>query len=369
MRRLGSQVWGIAALPLLGACAAQPGDREAPGDVTQVEIPCEEGEGDGLCAPIGGQSGTEGGGETACDESRTRNPPLGEVLEPLGRSLQDLALSIGAPVTPGRWLATAAPSELSFELGPIVSALETSVYGMGYLCGWELDVQSVTLRTSDGAIDTQLPAVLRRPDFNYPYTVVMDVALGALPQVYLGPAVWSLDEPWMQQWVDAYRLAPRDPGALALVIAVELAGPSPAVRAAAFESGAVLGVWSSDAYELPPGPPLTFTPSEPLAVACDGAAEFQSDTLEYTSFPSAAAALEGMVGTWARCLDNATAEHVGLRILPDGSWQHVVLESGALVARSGFGHEGFVRLTRACSRSTCSRWCASKATAATSTIG
>jgi len=276
----------------------------------------------------------------ACDRVEERTLAFDEVLTPSALSLNGLAARIGTTVTPGRWLAADGSSELTFELGPLSSAREVSTQTKdGFVCSREIELQSVTIRTSDGGIDVQVPARIRQGD---PDALELKVTLPALPEAYLASAVWPPDVKWARVWAAAYDLAPQDGSSPSLVVSFNFDGPSPGVRAAAFEGGDVIGAWDTDARAAPPGPPVPYTPSPPLTSACVGAEAFQGETVEKPSFPTAAAALGALTGTWARCLDHATSDHVGLRILPDGSWQQLGLESGELVARSGFGHEGFL---------------------------
>lgn len=124
------------------------------------------------------------------------------------------------------------------------------------------------------------------------------------------------------------------------------------VDVALFEGEDVFGYWSSDpATQIPPPlppEPVLYAPPALLADSCALAADFEFfGAVRYSAFESEAAAREGITGTWARCTDYASSEHVALQIHEDGSWNHVVLEGGKLVERRGFGHEGHLWLSDA----------------------
>lgn len=297
----------------------------------------------------GGQSGTEGDSLVRCLEDEPRQAAFDRRLEPLGQSLSDLAATIGTTQTPGRWLATGA-APLSFELGPILSAQEVVWHDdRGSVCNWRLDVQSVTLRSPQDTFVLEAPAsIIPGAPGNQPGVVRVEVSLAGLPEVYLAPAPWAPDATFAESWrtkAALERFGPTLGFPHSLVIYFDFQEGSQAlVRAYAFADDRVIGVWDSDELAIPPGPPLTFTPSVQLAGDCVGAEPFQGEALEYTPFSSATEALEGMTGTWTRCLDHEASEHVGLRVLPDGSWQELSLDSGELVARRGFGHEGYLHL-------------------------
>ncbi|HKO91672.1 MAG TPA: hypothetical protein VJU61_10990 [Polyangiaceae bacterium] len=322
----------LAALPL-GACEPDA-LRGAP----------VEGEGAGSIARRGGQSGTEGGGDIACDETPPRDVTPDEVLPFFGRSLNDLAATLAgvtAPGLPGVWFSTGTRAELSVVIPAGTAARQlSSVARDGWICASLLEIEALEVRSSDGVIVARMPARVRAPGS----VLLLDATLPPLPDGYLGQAAWAgyaSIPPLLADFAD-----PAPSGAApTLRVAIEQGFAPPYTQAGVFHGQDISGFWTTQPMGLPFGPPTPYTPSAPLAAECAGADVFADERRAYTPFSDAAAALQGIAGTWLRCRDNAASAHAGLEILPDGSWHHFELEGGELVARFGFEHEGFVEVS------------------------
>lgn len=278
----------------------------------------------------GGQSGTEGGGTYEC-------PPLteGRMLaldeEPAYFELtpRQLAETLGARRLAGRWLATEL-TELSIQLD---AAGGVRALGSGVCSGADA---SVRVRTSDGTLDTTVLARIHRGTPPSEYT--LDAELPGLPESVLA-AAYPADVSGVRTLLGE----PRITKGAALHVSLNLGHALQ--YAIVYDEAAPRGVWQPDPLRVPLGAPQELTPDSLFSQACAGAEELEDSFGEHTPFPSADAAQAGVAKVWVRCRDGLPASHEGILISPDGSWRHLDLEAGELVARSGFGDEGRVLLT------------------------
>jgi hypothetical protein len=257
--------------------------------------------------------------------------PPDKVLTRFGQSPKEVVESVDALELPGLWLTTGTGTQLSVEVSDLVDAGTVA-------CGAVLHVDvNVTVRTADGVIEATSGVLAKHPGGR-----VLHVPLPDLAEDHRGRVNWGTYPEFPN---GLFGSDPVNTDTPVLEVAFDYQDDP---FAAVIHEGRVLGAWARNRWDLPSGPPVDYTPPPELTTACDGAERFlpaQSGSVQYTSYPSADAAKAGIAGAWARCRDDAPSNHVGIQILPDGSWRRLALENGELVARSGFEEEGTLRLT------------------------
>lgn len=308
---------------LLALLTAGCTDRDYP-NATQVV--------DGDPEVAGGQSGTEGGGTYACGaRSVARNVAPDEAVGWLEFTPRQLARALATAPLAGRWLATER-AELSIELDPAQGVRTLSVPSHPDGDCSEVEA-SLVVKTSDGALDLVVPASIWRDYAGF----TLDAALPALPTALRGPA-------YPPDVAHVSRLLGEVPALHGPALRLSLSIGDGLQQAVVYDEAGPRGVWQRDPLQLPLGAPTQFTPDPLFTASCTGADALQADFGHHTSFASSSAALSGVAQVWARCRDGMPVSHEGIEISADGSWRHFDLEAGELVARSGFGHEGYVQL-------------------------
>lgn len=281
---------------------------------------------------LGGQSGTEDGGSYACGvPTVARSVAMDEVLRWFEFTPRQLAQELAMARLGGRWLA-AQRAELSIELDAAQGVRTLSLPGHPDGNCSEVEA-SLIVKTSDGALDAVVPARIWPDRTGF----TLDAALPALPSVLLGPA-YPPDVTHVRGLLGEMPVLPGPALRVSLTIGAGMQ------QAIVYDAVGPRGVWLRDPLGLPPGSPTPFTADPLFTGSCAGAEERLGDFGHHTPFESSSAALAGVAKVWARCLDGMPASHAGIEISPDGSWRHFDLEAGELVARSGFGHEGYVKL-------------------------
>jgi hypothetical protein len=105
-----------------------------------------------------------------------------------------------------------------------------------------------------------------------------------------------------------------------------------------------VGLWSSQALEVPRRREPQYDLPAELASACAPARDFANAPDQLTVFPSAEAARAARVGTWIRCRAFGGPAHEGIRIAADGTWSYLRYENGAFVASPGLRRAGTLQV-------------------------
>jgi hypothetical protein len=290
----------------------------------------------------GGQSGTEGHGSQGCREDEPVDVPLDETLAELATSpLEVLAQLEKTPDMPGVWFDSGRSSSLSLRaVGDAAARVVTSSEegGLGTLCSYRLEIKTQLRVTShDGILDQEVSATVQAS----PGLHTVRAQLSELDaESWLPPAGWQ-----DQSVTQLSTFLGSAPGlVLGGIFGVE---ERERLKLLVEHDGALVAFWSDGRLPspLPAGNPVLHVPEPELAESCGGAEPLSMPTeLLYTPYSNLDAALEGLAGAYARCVDTKEGDHVGLQIHPDGSWNQLVLVDGALLPRFGFGREGYVQL-------------------------
>jgi len=244
----------------------------------------------------------------------------------------------GERTTSGYWIATGEPVDLTWSITSLVTARRHSTTGIegGCYSTHELDVD-LSLRTSDGIIDEQSVATV---DLGYIATAGFLTTPVTVPESHRGEPMWPPDGQSAKGILaDVAQPKPDEP---TFRTRLWLDGTESPPALGVLDGDNVIGVWL-DTYD-PWGPPDDFVAGDEFADACVGAEDFRGSEWEYTPFESTEEVMDAVAGVWVRCLDNLAPGPAGIRIQPDGSWSHVVLEDGELVEQRGFEHEGYLWL-------------------------
>ncbi len=296
----------------------------------------------------GGQSGTEGHGSEGCTADEPVDVPLDQTLAELSTSPREVLAQLEkTPDMPGVWFDSGRSSSLTLTaVGDPTARVLTSRAsdprisdGSGRVCSYQLEIETqLRVTSSDGILDQEVSATVRASAGFYTVRAQLSE---------MDAKSWLAPADWQDQSVTALSaFVGTAPGLVLAGIFGDEARER--LKLLVERDGALVAFWSDGRLPYPPlptGNPILHVPEPELAESCSGAEALSTSTeLLYTPYTSLDAALQGLSGTYARCVDTKEGDHSGLQIHPDGSWNQLVLEDGMLVPRFGFGSEGFVQL-------------------------